>query len=407
MKQKVIRSKDWMLPVYVKFYAKAIKRGRELIIYGGAGSGKSYSVAEYFLVLIGYSAEPLRILVTRKTNPALKLTAYELVKEILDKNKIIYLENKSEQIIALMDGTKIYFRGMDDPEKIKSAEFNIIWLEEATEFTEKDYQQLKLRLRRPPVKSRKGWIIPNQIILTFNPISIHNWVYKFFFEKKNTEAMILHTTYKDNPFLDEEYRRQLEELIKQDKTYYEIYTLGKFAEPLNVIYTNYQIVSEVPDSFDEIIYGLDFGYNNPSALVKIGIKDGEYWILDELYETKLTNADLIEKLKEKVDPKSAPIYCDSAEPNRIEEISRAGFYAYPSDKSVKDGIDFVKRQKLYIHEGCVNMIKEIQNYKWREDKDGNVLDEPVKFMDHLCDAMRYAIYTHNKNMTGEVRIRFV
>lgn len=152
----------------------------------------------------------------------------------------------------------------------------------------------------------------------------------------------------------------------------------------------------MPESFDEIIYGIDFGYNNPTACLKIEIKDQEVWIVDEIYKTHLTNADLIEELKSFVNEKSAYMYCDSAEPNRIEEISRAGFNAMPADKSVKDGIDFVKRQKLHIYKNCVNTIKEIKNYKWKEDKNGNVLDEPVKFLDHSMDAMRYAIYTHLK-----------
>ena len=230
--------------------------------------------------------------------------------------------------------------------------------------------------------------------LTYNPISVQNWVYKFFFEQKQDDTAIMHVTYKDNPFLDKEYVKTLKALINQDKTYYEIYTLGKFAVPLNLIYTNWKIVREVPRSFDEIIYGVDFGYNNPTAVIKIGIRDNEIYILDEIYQTRMTNADLIEALKTFIHDRNAPLYCDSAEPNRIEELYRAGFNALASDKSVKDGIDFVKRFRLHVNERCVNFIKEIQNYKWKEDKNGNILDEPVKFMDHLLDAMRYAIYTH-------------
>lgn len=142
-------------------------------------------------------------------------------------------------------------------------------------------------------------------------------------------------------------------------------------------------------------------------MIKIGIKDNEYWIIDELYETKLTNADLIEKMKARGISGNDYIYADSAEPNRIEELNRAGFMVFPAEKSVKDGIDFVKRQKLYIYKHCQNTIREIQNYKWKEDKDGNVLDEPVKFMDHSLDAIRYAMYTHNKRYNNQINIRFI
>jgi len=351
---------------------------KNLISYGGAGSGKSYTTAQ-FLITKAYNERNKHFLITRKTNPSLKITAYQLILQLLNEIGIGYEEKKVEQIILLPNGSKFFFRGMDDPEKIKSSEFNYIWLEEATEFTEKDYQQLRLRLRKPTGDRNR-----NQMFLTFNPISKTNWVYPYFFEYSQPDTSILHTTYKDNPFLDREYVQILENLIEQDKTYYEVYTLGKFATIENTIYSNYDIVSKLPKHFDEIIYGVDYGYNNPSAVIKIGLRDQEVWIIDELYKSKLTNADLIEELKEFVNPKG-PLYCDSAEPNRIEEMIRAGFNAFPADKSVKDGIDFVKRKKIHIHEYCVNTIKEIRNYKWKEDRGGNVLDEPVKFMDHCYD----------------------
>ena len=364
---------------------------KNLISYGGAGSGKSYTTAQ-FLITKAYNERNKHFLITRKTNPSLKITAYQLILQLLNEIGIGYEEKKAEQIILLSNGSKFFFRGMDDPEKIKSSEFNYIWLEEATEFTEKDYQQLRLRLRKPTGDRNR-----NQMFLTFNPISKTNWVYPYFFEHSQPDTSILHTTYKDNPFLDREYVQILENLIEQDKTYYEVYTLGKFATIENTIYSNYDIVSKLPKHFDEIIYGVDYGYNNPSAVIKIGLRDQEVWIIDELYKSKLTNADLIEELKEFVNPKG-PLYCDSAEPNRIEEMIRAGFNAFPADKSVKDGIDFVKRKKIHIHEYCVNTIKEIRNYKWKEDRGGNVLDEPVKFMDHAMDAIRYALYSHKKGM---------
>jgi len=241
--------------------------------------------------------------------------------------------------------------------------------------------------------------------MTFNPVP--SWLKTYFFdEHKEEDVAILQTTYKDNPFLDREYIQMLEELQEQDETYYRIYTLGEFAEPEHLIYTKYNVEDRAPDSFDEVIYGLDFGYNNPTACLRIGIKDQEIWILDELYRTHLTNADLIDLLKEFVREKAAPIYCDSAEPQRIEEIQRAGFNAWPSAKDVKLGIDFVKRQKLHILRSCENTLKEIRMYKWKEDAKGNILDEPVKFMDHCADALRYAVYTH-LHERGTPNIRFL
>lgn len=325
------------------------------------------------------------LLVARKYNPSLRLTSYRLVLDVLNKLNVPYLEHKVDQTIELPRRNVIFFRGIDEPEKIKSAEFNYIWMEEATEFEYNDYLQLKLRLRRATETK-------NQMYLTYN--SLDGWTKKQFYDRVDSDVEVLHTWYVDNPFLDEEYVQTLEKLIEQDEAFYRIYALGEYAEIKNKIYSNYTITNEMPASFDEVIYGLDFGYNNPTACLRIGIKDNNIYILDELYERYKTNQELIEMLRDFVTEPNAPIYCDSAEPQRIQELIQAGYYAMPSDKSVKDGIDFIKRHKIYISENCTNTIKEIESYKWREDKEGNLLEEPVKFMDHTMDALRYAVYTH-------------
>lgn len=376
-------------------FLKECRKQKEIVVYGGAGSGKSYTVAQFLIIEKLLSNRNKRLLVTRKYNPSLRVTTWQLIHEILNELEIPYMENKTEQVLQLPRRNEIYFRGLDDAEKIKSSEFNYIWMEEATEFDYEDYLQLKLRLRRVTNSV-------NQMFLTFNPVA--GWTQKQFFEQESDDVAILHTTYLDNPFLDIEYTKMLELLKDQDEAYYQIYTLGQFAILKNKIYSNYQIVSKMPGSFDEIIYGVDFGYNNPSVILEIGLKDDNIYITKELYETRLTNEELIEKLKYFVKNKNAEIYADSAEPARIEEITRAGFNVYAAKKEIKNGIDFVKRKKIYIHESCANTIKEIQSYKWKEKKDGEILDEPVKFMDHAMDALRYAVYTHCKQNGNEVRI---
>lgn len=366
-------------------FLKECRKQKEIVVYGGAGSGKSYTVAQFLIIEKLLSNRNKRLLVTRKYNPSLRVTTWQLIHEILNELEIPYMENKTEQVLQLPRRNEIYFRGLDDAEKIKSAEFNYIWMEEATEFDFEDYLQLKLRLRRATTSV-------NQLFLTFNPVA--GWTQKQFFEQESDDIAILHTTYVDNPFLDIEYTKMLEFLKDQDEAYYQIYTLGRYAILRNKVYNNYQIVSKMPESFDEVIYGVDFGFNNPSVILEIGLKDDNIYITKELYETHLTNEELIGKLKSFVRNKNAEIYADSAEPMRIEEITRAGFNVYPAKKDVKNGIDYIKRKKIFINENCINTIKEIQTYKWKEKKDGEILDEPVKFMDHAMDAMRYAVYTH-------------
>ena len=364
-------------------FLKKCEKQKEVIVYGGAGSGKSYTVAQFLIIEKLLSNRNKRLLVTRKYNPSLRVTTWQLIHEMLNELGVPYLENKTEQVLQLPRRNEIYFRGLDDAEKIKSSEFNYIWMEEATEFDYEDYLQLKLRLRRATNSV-------NQMFLTFNPVA--GWTQKQFFKQENDDVAILHTTYVDNPFLDSEYTKMLEYLKEQDETYYQIYTLGQFAILKNKVYNNYVIVKDVPAKFDEIVYGLDFGYNNPTACLKIGIKDDDIYILDELYETHLTNEDLIEKLKDFIDNRYDEIYSDT-EPDRIKEIERAGFNIRAAKKAkqkVANGIDLLKRKKIYIHENCTNTIEEIKNYKYKEDRQGNVLEEPVKFKDHAMDAMRYA-----------------
>lgn len=356
------------------------------VIYGGAGSGKSYTVTQFLIArrLLRYKNK--RLLVTRKYNPSLKQTAYSLMLEWLQKFKVKYEEKKSEQLINLPNGSEILFRGMDDAEKIKSSEFNYIWMEEATEFTMQDFLQLRLRLRRANAGQR------NQMFLTFNPVS--SWATGYFLKQEQEDVGILQTTYKDNiRFLDDDYVKALEDLANQDLSFYQIYALGQVAELKNKVYNNYVVVKDLPSSYDEIIYGVDFGFNNPSVILEIGIKDDDVYIIKELYKTHLTNSELIEEMKTFVHANS-DVYADAAEPDRIKEIEQAGFNIYPAKKEVKNGIDFLKRKKIYIHENCTNTIEEIKNYKYKEDRQGNVLEEPVKFNDHAMDAMRYAVYTH-------------
>ncbi len=330
-----------------------------------------------------------KTLVVRKVAKTNRHSTFALITGIMQRWNIesLFKVNKSDMEITCLNGNQIIFTGLDDVEKLKSiANITDIWVEEASEISHDDFKQLDLRLRgKTPY--------PLQITLTFNPISAMLWHKVYFFDNPKDNTVILKTTYLDNKFLDDEYKQVINNLQHEDTTYYNIYGLGEWGVLGNLIYSNWEVVSDVPASYDEIIWGLDFGFNNPSALLKIGIKDGSLYLLEEMYKTGLTNQDLIKELRHRV-PTNEAIYADSAEPARIEEIKRAGFRVYPAQKDVADGLDFVKRQRLFIHKDCANVIKEIQGYKYKEDKDGNVIDEPVKFADHLMDAMRYAIYTH-------------
>lgn len=364
---------------------------RNLLLYGGAGSAKSWSVAQYLLFEKFYKLQRIGILVVRKTLPALKSSAYELMLAQLRRYDLPHELNKSDLRITF--GTNfILFRGLDDVEKVKSIEgINYVWVEEATEITQFDFLQLSLRARAD--NPNPGCI--NQIFLSFNPVDETSFL-KPLTEVPKKNMKVCHSTFRDNPFLAPEEKAVIEDLINHDITYDAIYNKGLWASPGNVVYTNWRVIVDWPKRFDYISYGLDFGYNAPTALIQIGVRDGVLYERELLYKTKLTNSDLITKLHELIPPplRGCVIVADSAEPDRIEEIYKAGFNIHPAVKgknSVKDGIDKVKRFRTLIHNESTNLIAEKRAYKWKQDKNGNILDEVVPFKDHLMDAERYCI----------------
>ena len=366
-------------------------RSRYEIFYGGAGSGKSVFIAQRLLMrTLGEPGH--KTLVVRKVAKTNRHSTFALIVGIISSWKVtaLFKINKSDmEILCEGNGNQIIFAGLDDVEKLKSiAGITDIWVEEASEITQEDFQQLDLRLR-----GKSPWA--HQITLTFNPVSALSWLKPFFFDTQRDNCVIHKSTYKDNRFLDDEYKKVIEDLKNQDHTYYQIYGLGEWGVLGNLVFHNY-VFEDIPykeEDFDAVYQGLDFGFNHPSALVRVGFKDEELYVFDELYEKGLTNAELIQEVGKIID-KRKQITADSAEPARIKEFRQAGYNVVPSVKgtgSVKDGIDWLKRHKIHISKKCPNLLAEMQQYSYKKDKDGNVLDEPIEFKDDAIAALRYAI----------------
>jgi phage terminase large subunit len=301
-----------------------------------------------------------------------------------------------------MGTSQVLFLGLDDPEKIKSIKgLTSVWLEETTEFTKQDFLQIDLRLRDPG----PGY---HQIICTFNPLQAEApWLKDMFFGiTPNAEATVHRSTIDDNPIAEvrERYKVRLAELQAQDATMYQVYGLGEWAALEGQIY-NWDIRPLPEMAFDEVWCGGDFGYSvDPAAVVRIHRKADEFWLEELVYKTGLTNPMLAEEMR-RVGANDEAVYFDSAEPKSIDELRRMGFNVRPADKgpdSVRAGIDFLKSKRIHIVEGSTNLYREMAGYCWRKDKAGNALPEPVKFNDHLMDAVRYGIFTHCKR--GDVRV---
>jgi phage terminase large subunit len=368
---------------------------RWLVLYGGAGSGKSVFAAQKVLIRI-MTERGHKIVVTRKVARTLRNSVFALLIGLMQEWAVAeqFEVTQSEMRIRhLRTGNEILFVGLDNPEKMKSiAGVTGFWHEEPTEQTPADLTQCDLRLRGETANYK-------QHILSFNPISALHWLKGRFFDQADPRARVVKTTYRDNAFLDADYVGQLHALRDIDEQWYRVYTLGEWGVLKGVIYRAWQVVAreDWPEAFDETIWGLDFGFNNPTALVRCGLRDGKVYLKEGLYESGLTTADLIGRLEASGVRKRETLYADAAEPDRIEEIRRAGWDARPAKKakgSVQAGIAFCQAQHILVLDGSTNVISENNTYKWREDKDGKVLDEPAKVHDHAMDAIRYALFTH-------------
>jgi phage terminase large subunit len=354
---------------------------RVVVNVGGARSSKSYSLAQLFLAK--FLIEKNKVFgISRKTFPALRMTTYRLMLKLISEWGVErYIEhNKSEHTIThKTNGNVLFFFSLDDPEKIKSSEFNYLWLEEASEFTYDDFFILKTRLSAPSAGGR------NYMALSLNPNDYNGWIPQRVVNALDAE--VIKSTYKDNPFLDNDYIDILESSKEQDPNYHRIYALGEWGTLEHLILPNFTPIDNFNHTeFDAVFYGLDFGFNAPTALVKVGLKENTITAQELIYEPKLTNSDLIAKMRELNIDASAEIYADAAEPNRIEEITRAGFNIFPADKDVNKGIDCLKSMKIFITKDSDNFIKELRRYSWQVDRAGNVIDKPVKVDDHCFIA---------------------
>lgn len=384
-------SKKVFNPVFLPYLDNT---SRYEILYGGAGSGKSVFIAQK-KIYQHLRDKGRNTLVLRKVARTNRHSTFALINQTISKWGLrkAFNVNKSDMIITCKNRNQIIFAGLDDVEKLKSITFETgnltdVWIEEASEITEEDFEQIDLRLRGISK-------IPYQITLSFNPISALSWLKRRFFDFVMQEARVFKTTYLDNTFVDDAYRQKMQRLKDQNPTLYEIYALGNWGILGNLVYTNYSIheFDTSESCYSSIYYGLDWGYNDPCALVKIGLKDQELYILDEMYITQKTNPELMKEAR-RIITAGQLVTADSSEPKSIKEWKQNGYHIRPAVKgpdSIKYGLDFVRRHKLHIHPKCQNYINEIQGYCYEKDKDGNVLESPVDFKNHLMDCTRYAL----------------
>jgi len=358
--------------IFEKNYEAILGDKRFIINEGGSRSSKTYSLCQLMIIYCLQNNNKV-VSVIRKTFPALRATVLRDFIEILKDIGLYKQEshNKSEHIYTFGNGSMVEFFSVDDEQKIRGRKRDIAWCNEANELYFDDFTQLNMRTE-------------DKLIFDYNPSDSVSWLY----ELPAEESTLIKSTYKDNPFLPESIKAQIEDLARTDEALYQIYALGEKATSKSNIYSNWSFVAHRPARFVKYVYGLDFGYNHPTALMRVYYCDNDIYIEPVIYESYLTTTMLIEKLATLNIEQTVTILADYSRPEIIQEMNIAGYDVQNANKVVKKGIDNLKTFGVICQDDKA-IKREYENYKWKKIADF-ITDEPVKLFDDAMDAIRYA-----------------
>lgn len=363
------------------------------VYMGSAGSAKSYFITQK--LILRATREKIKILVCRRTGATIRNTCFSLFKDIIAKWKLTpYVKiRESDFNIKFPNGSEIIFMGLDEETKLLSLNnIGCIFIEEAYEVPKSIVEQLNLRLR--------GGTPNQQIIMAFNPISRHHWLYSFCEENPPSSFKYTHSTYKDNPFLNAEYIAELEELYTRNPQKARVFCDGEWGiDADGLVFHNWHVKEFNHAELDgELLVGLDFGFvNDISALVAsvINEKEKTIHIFREWGARGKTNKELVDVIT-KLGFNKSVIVADAAEPKSIEEIKRAGVQKIRACKkgadSIIHGIQKLQNYEIIVHPTCNGIIAEFENYTWQKDKYTDVyINKPIDDFNHYIDALRYSL----------------
>lgn len=366
---------------------------RYLLNSGGVGSGKTFGTVHRTLKLC-IDHPGIFILATGANHPSLRDTLIRDWIEEVPRNWV-RVHNKTINLFELVNGSQVLFRAVDDANKLKSYTLGAIAMTEMTEVSEELFKMARTRLRQ---KNMPGYFYGDT-----NPGSFESWVYKTFVENPIPGSKVIYSKTDDNDFLPAEYLEDMRSLKDTNPEYYRRMVEGMWGQLEGIIYELplSQRVT-IDDKYERYIAGVDFGFRNPTGVVIIGQSGGKHFVVDELYKYRLTSSGIIDALKlfdTRYNLQS--IYCDSSRPEIIADLVEAGLPARPANKSVFDGIMWLKSligsKLLYVGRHCTYTLREFDSYIW--DQGVSVKEVPLKANDHLMDAIRYAIYSDRNQVT--------
>ena len=372
---------------------------------GSAGSGKSYTIAQR--IIIRCTKEPIRVLVCRRYATTLRNSCFALFKEILTKWQLLpYVKVKeTDMSITFPNGSQIIMVGLDTEEKLLSlTNISTVWVEEAYEVEKSKVEQLNLRMR--------GTAANQQLILSWNPISKHSWLYEFTVKNPPENSVFIHSTYKDNPFLNPEYVQALDEMEIRNPEKYRVYGRGEWGvDSSGLVIKNWK--SEAFDAMAlaaaglEHRAGMDLGWIDKSAIIDTLYDKANHtiYVFNEFYKSGCQPSELAAAIKDMNLAKSK-IKVDAAEPRTIQFFRNEGINAEGAAKgkdSVKAGLMFLQDNLIIVHPKCQNFITELENFSYIKSKQtGEWTEDTTHEWSHAIDACRYAysdIYTNKQLKT--------
>lgn len=391
--------------------AAFVRDGNEETAYiGGVGSGKTVAGLMRLARHIFEWNPGEQLAVVAPTVPMLRNVIVPEMQRwgLLGQPGIEY--RRSENLIEYPNGTTVILESANNDRKIERLRgLNLAgaWLDEVAEHQHKTYQILGDRLRTGSYRNLWATGTPKGL----------NWVHDEFVEievldrEPVADGTLIrgeHTTTihgvstAANEANPDDYVRSRERQHAGQSYQQEVQ--GEFVRFEGLIYDWFDEAEHTtdelpnPGELEDVIYGVDWGYHNPALLV-IGRHDGEWIVLEDYLGNETTVSDHLDRAKgmqERWLP--GPFYCDPAEPSNIEQFKRAGLAARSAENDVLPGIQHVTalRDELTVHESCQYLVNELRQYRWKEDGD-EMTDTPVKENDHLCDALRYALFTHDQS----------
>lgn len=378
-----------------KTIAAWIRHLRYISSCGGTRSSKTYSILQTFILAIIEEVnlgKPATInSVVSESMPHLQRGAIRDFKQIMETEELWEESrwNETQHTYTWGNGSILEFFSVDNAGKVHGSARDRLFINESQNIPYEIARQLFVRTR-------------GQIVCDYNPTHSF-WLNEIIEARPN--CITIHSTYLDNDFLTPEQIQEIED-NKSDANWWKVYGEGKIGTLDGLIY-DFELCDSLPEvtEMDHLveIQGMDFGFtNDPTARVQVVADPRKkiLWVRQRTYKTHMQNKHIIQDLQDDNVGKRVEIYADCAEPKSIADIQDAGFNVKPCDKDAPVKSDKLKFQlqwmqgwKLYVTKDSVDLIKELRNYVWAKDKDGNPLNEPIDKFNHLLDALRYAVWT--------------